>query len=424
MLRKALAGTCHRALKDLRHKKCVQGASMHVVGGGGVEGARLRPFILEQMPEWYACSTTLSNSDCEPLTVQQLLNMACDDDKTAWESLSLGYPSHNTGSPALLRAVADLYPGTKLDSMRDVTACVPQEGIFVSVNAILEANPGHVVVQTPCYQSLVEVAKTQASSLSLWAPRDNCGAGSLIFDVDDLEALIKPTTTLIILNLPHNPTGTSLERQDFLRVVALAAKQGSYLFVDEMYRGLEHGSWDTDTWPGPAALPAAVEAYERGVSLGGMSKVFSAPGLRLGWIATRCKTTTQRLREIKDYTSICAATPSEQLACIALKHRSSILEQNRRVIRHGLAATAQFVSEHSEDFEWCAPSGGTTIFPRLIGRASATAYTKHLAADRTGADGTASEAGGLMLVPSSAFEFGDERVRFGVGRADVPRGLE
>mmetsp|Transcript_8933 Transcript_8933/g.17860 ORF Transcript_8933/g.17860 Transcript_8933/m.17860 type:complete len:445 (-) Transcript_8933:113-1447(-) len=380
----------------------------------------LRPFRLEQMEEWYACSSTLSNSDCEPLSLADVLSLASDEHRMAWASLALGYPTHNTGSPSLLNSIADLYSGKALEGIKHITSCVPQEGIFVSVTAILEQHPGHVVVQAPSYQSLFEVARTQAASVSLWEPSlDSAHPEMLQFDVGRLEELVTPSTTLIILNLPHNPTGTSLDKAAFSRVVDIASKHGAFLFVDEMYRGLEHASLDTNTWPGPAALPAAVDAYERGVSLGGMSKVFGAAGLRLGWVATQCHATTRRLREIKDYTSICPATTSELLAQIILSRRDVVLGRNRRILRDGLAAVKRFVAARPLDLTWCEPAGGTTVFPRLVGGASAKAYTKRLAGDRTGAAGQETEQGGLMLVPSSAFEYGDSHVRFGVGRADV-----
>ena len=53
---------------------------------------------------------------------------------------------------------------------------------------------------------------------------------------------------------------------------------GSYLFSDEMYRGMEFDL--------AARLPAAVDLYEKGVSLCGMSKAVGGPGLRIGWLAT------------------------------------------------------------------------------------------------------------------------------------------
>ena len=101
----------------------------------------LRPFLLEQMPEWHECSTTLSNSDCEALTLRELLSLATDEEKTAWEAMSLGYPSHNMGAPELLQAIGDLYQQAPIEAQEDVTVVVPQEGILLSISATLQSCP-------------------------------------------------------------------------------------------------------------------------------------------------------------------------------------------------------------------------------------------------------------------------------------------
>ena len=58
-------------------------------------------------------------------------------------------------------------------------------------------------------------------------------------------------------------------------------------------------------------LPAAVDCYERGVSLSGMSKAFGMPGIRIGWLATRDMGLLQELLQLHDYTTICNSAPSE-----------------------------------------------------------------------------------------------------------------
>ena len=60
-------------------------------------------------------------------------------------------------------------------------------------------------------------------------------------------------------------------------------------------------------------LPAAVDSYERGVSLSGMSKAFGMPGVRIGWLTTRDKRHMQDLLRLHDYTTICNSAPSEVL---------------------------------------------------------------------------------------------------------------
>merc|ERR1711904_503540 len=98
---------------------------------------------------------------------------------------------------------------------------------------------------------------------------------------------------------------------------ALCDSHGSYLFMDELYRGLEHES----EIPPPGVCEVG---YDRAISLGGMSKVYGMPGIRIGWLATTDKILAGRLAELKDYTSICPPAPSEILALIGLRARKDL----------------------------------------------------------------------------------------------------
>lgn len=107
----------------------------------------------------------------------------------------------------------------------------------------------------------------------------------------------------MIVNFPHNPTGALLSHTDWQHLCGCCKAHGAYLFSDEMYRGLEHDA--------AAKLPAAADSYELGISLCGMSKAFSMPGLRIGWVATQDADLLQQILQLKDYTTICSSAPSE-----------------------------------------------------------------------------------------------------------------
>lgn len=107
----------------------------------------------------------------------------------------------------------------------------------------------------------------------------------------------------VIVNFPHNPTGAHLDPAQWQEVVAHCDSHDAYLFSDEMYRGLEHGT--------SVKLPAAVDGYKSGISLCGMSKALSMPGLRIGWVAMQDTQLLQQILQLKDYTTICSSAPSE-----------------------------------------------------------------------------------------------------------------
>ena len=252
----------------------------------------------------------------------------------SWEELTLGY-GDQIGSLALREEVKAAFFTSPEVTPSSINICAPSEGIFLAVHAVLlaatapapagppilskedleeealfesmfgkkassfassddggdeaevsdvylSANqaPAHVVSCMPCYQSLYEVAKNLNAEITPWYPRtsENSG-GSFLFDVADFLQLIREDTKLVILNFPHNPTGATLSPGDFHRVVVACKAVGAYLLNDEMYRSLEH--------PPLAPLPTAADSYEKGISLGGVSKSLALPGLRIGWLASQ-----------------------------------------------------------------------------------------------------------------------------------------
>ena len=351
------------------------------------------------MPEWSTCSIPLSSSESDPLTLAEALALADAELADEWANLSLGYPSHSEGAPRLRAAIASLYAGV---DAADVLVCAPCEGIFLAMSALLEPGDG-VIATTPCYASLAEVAASLGASVAPWAPRvveTGGGARSFEFAVADLAAqLAARPARLVIVNSPHNPTGATLDHVAMAEVAKLCEAHGARLFCDEMYRGLERASDAAGgEWPGAAAAPAACEASERAVTLGGVSKVFGMPGVRIGWLATRDSRMLARAAELKDWTTLCSAAPSELLATVALRARSRVLARSRARAAAGLARVRAFVEDVS-GFELLEPRGGTVALVRLgsysngaAGEAAARAYCAYLARE---AD--------AMLVPAGVF---------------------
>jgi aspartate/methionine/tyrosine aminotransferase len=231
------------------------------------------------------------------------------------------------------------------------------------------------------------------------------------FDPAGLQALLRPTTKLVVWNFPHNPTGALPSAADFTRMVEMVADAGAWLFSDEMYRLLE---------PAPGLrLPSAVDLYDRAVSLAGMSKAFGLAGLRIGWVAARDQGLLERMTALKDYTTICSSAPSELLALMALRSSEPILAGNRARVARNTRAAADFFARHCETFSWIPPQAGTVCFPRLLGG---------------GAPGSAEGAEafcaavlqetGALLLPSTVYGYGDSHFRLGLGRDDFGAGLE
>ena len=353
------------------------------------DGVRLPPFRIERWYERYEFTTELmlSSSDCETVAVGDLLALE-PDARERLHALRLGY-TEVPGSEELRAAIAGLYDRTGPEAV--VALAAAEEGVFAVEAALL--GPGdHAIVETPCYESALAVARSTGADVTPWERRY---ANGWEHDVEKLERLLRPDTRLVYVNTPHNPTGTSMSRAVLDRVVALCAERGAVLFCDEVYRELEHD---------PAArLPAACDLYERAVSLGSVSKTYGLPGLRTGWIASRDPALRDAVVATKLYTTICSSAPSELLAAVALRNRAGIVERNRALVLENLALADAFVERHADIVGWVRPDASPIGFPRLrVG--DTQAFCERLAAST-----------GVLLLPGEVY---DEpgHVRLGLGR--------
>lgn len=373
----------------------------------------IQPFHTERFfaAHEFSAPHILCASDCESLTVDELLQLA----GASWESLGrlrLGY-TESQGAPALRERIADLYASASANQIIGLGA--PEEGIFITLHAILEPDD-EVIVLTPCYDSLVNVAEYLGCHVIRWmlVEADEPAEGPCAcpepaergwrLDLDALERLVTPRVKLVILNFPHNPTGYLPSRDEWQAIVRIVERAGAWLFSDEMYRGLEYD-------PG-ARLPSACDLYERAITLAGLSKTYGLPGLRVGWLALQDGSLRDRILGWKDYTTICASAPSEALAQIALQVGDKLAARNRRIIQDNLNLAEPFFARWQTVFRWNRPQAGSVALAGLRGQ-SAREFSDRLAAEQ-----------GVLLLPSTGLGFGDGHVRFGLGRLSFPAGLE
>ena len=358
---------------------------------------QIKPFRIEQFFGKYefAAKFLLSSSDAESRTIQELLDLEPGSHERLLQHWC-GY-TESPGAPWLREAIAAIYHQIKSDDVLVVAAA--EEGIFVLYQAL--AGPAdHVIVETPCYESGLEVARSTGAEISEWRRTFENGWAH---DLAALERLIRPNTKIIYINTPHNPTGLLMSAAVFQQVIALAAKRGIIVFSDEVYRESEHN---------PATrLPAACDIYERAVSLGSMSKTYGLPGLRLGWLATRDAHIIQRCLEFKYYTTICSSAPSEFLTALALRHREVLMKRTLEIVYRNLTLLDNFIQKHSSMFEWTKPNASTIGFVRLKLQRDVSAFCEQVVRDS-----------GVLLLPGTVYDQ-PHHIRFGYGRKNMPEAL-
>ena len=358
------------------------------------------PFEIEQYFRKYEFSAPnqISPSDCEPLTLDELLTYATPARRAQFENLWLGY-TESKGHPELLDAIANLHSDI---SAEDVIEVVPEEGIFLAMNCLLEAGD-HVVAIHPCFQSLWEIARATGCELDFWRQRRT--ESGWHFDIDELAALIRPHTKMLVINFPHNPTGALPCQADFARIIELARSHDLILFSDEIYRFAEHD-------PG-LRLPSACEVYEKAVVLGGLSKCFGVPGLRVGWLISQDKEMIESFQELKSYTTICGSGPSEILALIALDNWRALAARCVHIVGQNMAICRDFFGRYSDLFWIAYPQAGTIALAELKADMPVDEFAEALVREQ-----------GVMVLPASIMKFEGNYFRLGFGRRSLPHALE
>ena len=269
------------------------------------------------------------------------------------------------------------------------------------MNITLKAGD-HIIVQFPAYQSLYEVAQSIGCEITKWPVVEEKGWE---LDLDFLKQNIKNNTKAIIINMPHNPTGYLMKEEKLEEMIKITKEKNIFVFSDEVYRLLEYDEKDR--------LPSICEIYEYGVSVGGMSKAFALPGLRICWTVTKNKEILQKMAAFKDYTTICCSAPSEFLSIVALKNKENILKRNLEIISNNLKILNDFFSQYKDLFSWVPPKAGTIAFPRIR-------FDKNI--ERLCVDLV--EKKGVFLLPSTLYDFGNKNFRIGFGRKNMRECLQ
>lgn len=356
-------------------------------------------FKLEEFWKKYEFSAPhlLCPSDAESWRLQDILAMADPATKNLWDHLSLGY-TESPGLPALREEISKLYDSLKSDHV--LTTAGAEEGIYCAIQSLVSQGD-HVVVVSPSYQSLETLPQRLGAEITFirLTPENKWK-----LEFEAIQSAWRPSTKLLILVCPHNPTGTLIEKRVYEKMISLARSTGTYIFCDEVYRFLEFDE--------SKRLPSLADSYEKGISLNVMTKSFGLAGLRIGWLASKDIDFLQRANSYKMYTSICNSAPSEVLALIALKAKDRILTRNREIVLRNIRYLDEFVQRHPFSLRWVRPESGTIAFLELLLPIPIDQFTEELV-----------EKSGVLIMPSSVFDFPGNFFRIGFGRSHMPEVL-
>ncbi|MEU0664774.1 pyridoxal phosphate-dependent aminotransferase [Streptomyces lavendulocolor] len=217
------------------------------------------------------------------------------------------------GVPELRTAVADHQReryGLRYDPDTEVLVTAgATEAIAAALLGLVE--PGdEVVALEPYYDSYAAcVAMAGGTRVPVTLrPRD----GRFVLDLDELRDAITDRTRLILLNTPHNPTGTVLTREELAAIAAIAVERDLLVVTDEVY---EHLVYDDSAHIPIATFPGM---RERTVTISSAGKTFSFTGWKVGWV-TAAPELTAAVRSAKQYLTYVSSGPFQYAIAEALR---------------------------------------------------------------------------------------------------------
>jgi len=304
-------------------------------------------FKMERMQSQYEFMVdyNLSESGVHPLSFKELLPQEQLQDIL---ETPLGYIQTN-GTTGLKERVCALYPGTNIENILVTTGSIEANYLL----AWSQIEPGdEVLFMIPNYMQLWGLMRAFGANVKTFALKEELDWNP---DPDELKKLVTPSTKIICVTNPNNPTGSRLSQEARETILDLAEKNDAWIFADEVYQGAELDRQITPSFWG---------CYKKVVVSNGLSKAYGLPGLRVGWIVGP-EGFVEKIWPYHDYTTIAISSVSDRLAKIALapEKRNQILERTRTILNNNIGIAMDWLKKHEGLFQCVPPEAGAIAFP-------------------------------------------------------------
>jgi aspartate/methionine/tyrosine aminotransferase len=336
---------------------------------------QLKPFLLDIWLDSYehGIEFNLASSEGPRWTLNEILSLASEEERHRFLNHRLGY-SRPAGAEGLRAAIAEMQ-GVTVDAVQVVTGA--SEALLVLM--WLAAEPGaNVIIPRPGFTTFSALPESLRLETRCYAVRKE---NDFRVDLDEIKQLADRRTKLILVNSPHNPTGSTISDAELDSLHEFTSSRGIQLVSDEVYHPIYHGQATRSA----SRLPHATVIHD-------FSKAFPLSGVRTGWMIEHDSRRRERYWNARAYFSISNNTAGEMLAEIAMRHRDIVLGKTQDTAARNLRQLAGFMSEHRETLGWIAPRGGMTAFPWLVNGENSRAFCR-AAAER-----------GILLAPGDCFD--------------------
>jgi N-succinyldiaminopimelate aminotransferase len=297
------------------------------------------------------------------------------------------YPP-GTGRPELLEAIArhrarryqlDYDPATEI-----LVTVGATEAVSAAVLALCE--PGdEVIVFEPYYDSYAAAISLAGAVRVVVSLRPSGEGGRFTFDPAELRAAVTDRTRVLLLNTPHNPTGTVMTRAELDEIAAVVRDHDLIAISDEVY---EHLTYDDSEHIPLATLP---QMRERTVSISSAGKTFSVTGWKIGWVCAPAPL-IRAVNTVKQFLTYTHSAPLQIAVAYALDEEMAWVEQ----LRASLAARRDRLAKGLEAVGLTVSRPQGTYFiqadVRSLGLQDGEAFTHSLPYDA-----------GVVAIPTGVF---------------------
>ena len=314
---------------------------------------KISPFKIEEWMNRYEAGALydLTTTCIKPLTLRELMSINASSNTSLYSETefnkildaTLSY-GDITGSKRLKNNIKSLYTNQELANITVTHGAIgANQLIFYS---LLEKGD-EVVCIVPTYQQHYSIPESIGADVKLYFLKEE---NNWLPDIEELSKTVTSKTKLLCLNNPNNPTGSVIPNWLIEELVEFAKKNNVWVLSDEVYRGL-------NLIGNPYSISIA-DIYEKGISVGSMSKTYSLPGLRLGWICAR-EDLINEINHQRQYNTISVGVLDDCLASVALENRNAIQERNFNILQLGMRTFSDWLT--NEPLAECViPNGGTT----------------------------------------------------------------
>ena len=301
---------------------------------------RRMPIEIES-PEEYGYKNIDCNLSESSFTDQRLSDLGIN-----LNDLVLYYGDHK-GKPGLRSLIADEATLNADDILITTGAAT---ALFIVATSLLE-RCDHLVVAKSNYATNIETPHAIDADISYINLKFE---NDYTIDLDELKNLITPSTKLVSLTYPHNPTGAMIDESTLKEIISIIEQKNIYLLLDETYRDM--------CFVQP--LPVAATLSEKVISISSMSKSYGLPGIRIGWIICKNKELMQTFLAAKEQICITNSVVDEQIAYQYLCNKEKLFAPVKATILNNFFILKNFMQQQ-QLLEWVEPKGGCVCFPRI-----------------------------------------------------------